>query len=70
MIFNILVDAVVIAVLEIVCGPQEAHYGMGWASGEQNLVLYADGKQIAGRYHIWVKDSLTVTVVMFRRGGS
>ena len=32
-IFNSVVDAVVRAVLEEVCSPQEAHHGMGWATG-------------------------------------
>ena len=34
MIFNIVVDAVVRAVLVVVCGPQEAQHGMGWATGK------------------------------------
>ena len=54
MIFNIVVDAVVRAVLEVVCIPQEAQHGMGWAAGEINLVLCADDGRIAGRYHGWV----------------
>ena len=69
MIFNIMVNTVVIVVLEIVCGPHEARHGMGWATGERNLVFYADDGKITGRYHIWVQDVLTVTVVMLRRGG-
>ena len=32
MIFNIVVDAVLRAVLEVVCGPQEARHRMGWAA--------------------------------------
>ena len=67
MIFNIVVDVVVLAVLEEVCSPQEAHHGMGWAVGERNLVFYADDRSIVGRYHKWVQDALTVTVSMFRR---
>ena len=69
MIFNIMVGAVVIALLEIVCGPQEDWHGMGWAAGEQNLVFYADEGRIAGRYHIWVQDDLMVTVAMLQRVG-
>ena len=42
MIFNIVVEAVVIETLEVVCGPQEARHGIGWVVGERNLVLYAD----------------------------
>ena len=49
MIFNITVDAVIRTVLEEVCMPQEAHYGLGWAERERNLVLYEDGRRIAGR---------------------
>ena len=47
-IFNIVVDAVVRAVLEVVCGTQEARNGMGWTAGERNLVFYTDGGQILG----------------------
>ena len=49
MIFNIVVDEVVRAVLELVCGPHEAWHGMGWVAGERNLVFYADDGRIAGR---------------------
>ena len=49
MIFNIMVDAVVQAVLEEVYRPQEAHQGLGWETGERNLVLDADGGWITGR---------------------
>ena len=69
MIFNIVVDVVVRSVLEDVCGPQESQFGLGWAAGEENIVFYTDDARIAGRYHIWVQDSLMVTVAMFRRMG-
>ena len=39
-IFNIVVDAVVTAVLLEVCGPQEAHQWFGWAAGDYKIVLY------------------------------
>ena len=52
------------AVLEEVCIPQEAQHGMGWATGERNIVFYADDGRIAGRDHEWVQDALTVTVSM------
>ena len=42
-IFNIMVDVVIRTVLLEVCGPQEEHHGLGWASGEHNIVFYADG---------------------------
>ena len=69
MIFNIVANTVVIAVLEVVCRPQEDRHGMGWAAGERNLVLYMDGGRIAGRYHIWVQDALMVTAEMLQRVG-
>ena len=65
MIFNIVIDAVARATLEVVCSPQEALHGMGWAAGERNLIFYADDKRIGGRDHIWVQDALTVSVAMF-----
>ena len=52
MIFNIVVDAVVRAVLGVVCGPQEAQHGMGWSAGEWNLVFYSDDGRIAVSDHI------------------
>ena len=69
MIFNIVVEAVVKATLEVVCGPQEARHGMGWSAGKRSLIFYADNGMISGRDHIWVQDSLTVSVAMFRRMG-
>ena len=36
-IFNLVVDMVLQAVLEEVCSPQEAQHGMGWEVGENNL---------------------------------
>ena len=69
MIFNIVVDAVLRATLEVVCAPLEAQHGMGWVAGESNLVFYADDRRIGGRDHIWVQDVLTVSVVIFRRIG-
>ena len=65
MIFNIVVDAVVRAVLEEVCSLQEAHNGMGWAVGEKNLIFYTDDGRIVGRDHEWVQDAMTVMVAMF-----
>ena len=68
-IFNIVVDTVVRSTLEIVCGPQEARHGMGWAVGELNLIFYADDGRSGGRDHIWIQDALNVSVAMFRRMG-
>ena len=42
---------------------------MGWEAGERNLVFCLDDGRIAGRYHEWVQDALTVTVSTFRRIG-
>ena len=67
MIFNIMVDVVVRPTLEVVCGPQEVWYGMGWAEGERNLIFYADDRRIGGTDHIWIQDALMVSVLMFRR---
>ena len=47
-----MVDVVVWAVMDVVCGPQEAQHGLGWAVGERNLIFYADDGRIAGRYHV------------------
>ena len=55
--------------MEVVCGTQEAQHGMGWVTGEFNLVFYADDVRILGRDNIWVQDALTVTVAMFRKVG-
>ena len=65
MILNIVVDAVVQAVLEEVCSLQESQHGMGWEVGESNIVFYADDRRISGRDHEWVQDALIVTVAMF-----
>ena len=40
MIFNIVVDTVVRAVLSVFCGPQDAKHGMGCVERELNLVFY------------------------------
>ena len=69
MIFNIVVYAVVQAVLTEICGPQEDHHGLGWEVGERNLVLYADAGWIAGRDLDWVQNALAVMVEMFGRVG-
>ena len=60
-IFNIVVDAVVRATLELFCVPKEAWHGMGWAAGEHNLIFYTDDGRIDGRDHIWVKEALKVS---------
>ena len=69
MIFNIVVDAVVQAVLEVVCSSHESQHGMGYAAGERKLFFYADGGRIVGREHGWVHDALAVTVAMLCRIG-
>ena len=48
MISNIMVYAVVRAVLFEVHGPQEAHHRLVWASGEHNIVFYVVGGYITG----------------------
>ena len=52
-------------VLLEVCGSQEVHHGLGWTSGENNIVLYADDGRILGRNPIWVQTDLTSVVGMF-----
>ena len=47
-VFNIVVDAVVRAVLIKVCVPQEAHHGLRWAALQHNLVLYVNDGRIVG----------------------
>ena len=68
-IFNIVVDTVVRAVLLEVCGIQEAHHGFVWASGEHNIVFYADNDCIAWRNTIWVQMALIEMLSMFKRVG-
>ena len=62
MIINIVVDAVMRAVLDEVCRTQEAHNGLGWAVEERNLAFYANNGMIAGQEQEWVQDTLTGTV--------
>ena len=46
----------------MVCRPQEAQHGLGWAAGEINLIFYANYGTIAGRYPEWVQYALSVMV--------
>ena len=66
-IFNILMVAVVRAVMLEVCGPQESHQGLVWAVSEHNIVLYVDDGCIVGSNPIWVNMTLTEVVRMFNR---
>ena len=68
-VFNIVLDAVVRAVLDVFFGTQESQNDMGWAAGEINLVFYTNDGRIDGRDHEWVQDALKVTVAMFLRMG-
>ena len=67
MIFNVMVDAVVLEVLAEVYGPQEAHFGLGCAAWEKNLAFYVDDVSITGRDPYWVQNALAVTVENFVR---
>ena len=69
MIFNIVVDALVREVLDVVCGTQEAQHGLGWEVWERNVVFYSDDGRIAGHDHMWIQDALLVKVAMFLRMG-
>ena len=39
---------------------------MGWATGEQKIICYANDGRIAGRNTIWVQTALTTVVQMFK----
>ena len=69
MIFNIVVDTVVRAVLDVVCVYQEDQHGLGWAVGERNVIFCADDSRIVVRDDKWVQDALPVVVEIFRRVG-
>ena len=66
-IFSIVVEKVVRAMLLEVCRKQEAHNGLVWDMGENNMVFYADNNRIVGRKHIWIQTTLTAVVRMFER---
>ena len=67
MIFNTMLDAVLLVVLAEVCRPQEAHHGLVGAVGGRNLILYVDDIRISVRDPDWVQDALSVMVDMFLR---
>ena len=69
MIFNIVVDVVVRAVLDVFCGPQESKHGLGWAAVERNTIFYADNGRIAMWYHEWSQDALSETMGISQRIG-
>ena len=50
-----------------VCGLQEAHNGLGWATGKHKIFLYLDDGRIAGINPIWVQNTLTLLVHRFER---
>ena len=50
-IFNIVVDSVVMEVLGGVCGPQEAQNGLVLAAGGSNVIFFTDYGRLAGRDH-------------------
>ena len=68
-IFKIVMDAVVRAVLDEVCGTQDSQHRLVYFAGERKLVFYANNGMIAGRDHEWVQNILKVTLAMFRRLG-
>ena len=65
-IFNIMVGEVVMAVLLEVCGSQEVHNGLGWTSGENTILFYAEDGRISGRNPIWGHTTLRAVVRMFK----
>ena len=68
-IFNIVVDAVVRAALQEICGPQESQHGFVWEAEDPNICFYADDGRISGRNTILVQTALTAMVIMFERVG-
>ena len=66
-LFNIIVDAVVRATFQDICGPQEAQHGFRWMEGEHNILFYADYRRIVGQDPIWVQTVLTTMVRIFER---
>ena len=66
-IFNIVVDAVVQDTLLDICGPQEAQHGMGWALGENYIVVNSNDGLIMGRDPIWLQGTLTTPMNMFEQ---
>ena len=68
-IFNIMVDAVVRAVLLELIGPQEAHHRLSWEAKEHNIVLYAYNGHIVACKPIWSQKPLTTVVRMFESVG-
>ena len=64
---NVMVEIVVRVVLMDVCRPQEVQHGMGWAAGENNIVLYAKNGHIEACNPIWVYTTLTVVIQIFNR---
>ena len=68
-LFNIIVDAVVRATLQGICGPQESQHGFRWSAGEYNIYFYADYRRITGRDPIWLQAALKTIVRMFERVG-
>ena len=47
------------------CGPKEEQHRFVWAAGDQDIVLYVDDRQIAGRNPIWVQTMRTEVVRIF-----
>ena len=68
-LFNIIVDAVVRATLQEICGPKEAQQSFGWSAREHNICFYGDDGRIAGQDPIWVQTALTIMERMFDRVG-
>ena len=51
-IFSIVVEKVVRVMLLEVFRKQEAHNGLVWGMGENNMVFYVDNNRMVGRKHI------------------
>ena len=64
-ILNIVIYWEVRTTLLEFCGLQEAHHGLGWDGGEQDIVFYDDDGRITGRNPICVQGLSTTCMRMF-----
>ena len=62
---NTIVDILVRATLQEICGPHEAQHGLVWSVGEHKICFYAYDGRIAGQDPIWVQTALMTMVRIF-----
>ena len=68
-ILNIVVDAVLRAMLMEVRVPQESQDGLEWGTGEQEIMFYSDNGHITGIKSIWVQGNLATIIRILERVG-